>query len=417
MDSISGPLGVRFSGPLAPLAAGLAAELAALGYSPATVGYHLRLAAHLSRWLQTRGLGTSALTGPVQAEFLVERRREYSHLYSMQALGPTLGYLRRMGAAPAAETTVQSGPVEELLARFRHYLLVERAITVPVADAYLRWVRPFAQKVPTEDSGLVFARVDAAMVSGFLAGHLPKLGRKTAQMTASALRSLLRFLHAEGTLPVDVAMVVPAFAYRRQSGLPQPLTAAQVQALIDACDPSRPVGRRDLAVIACLLRLGLRCGEVATLRLEDINWVDGTVRVHGKGNRIDLLPLPTDVGAALVAYLRQGRPWASSRVVFLTAVAQFVLAEAAQDRLGPHDDHRRMPDDLARRPDRMLQLVASHRPTTASTFARSDCGNNPPNGDTSRICTESVSRPVITRRSPGTSRCSTNTSHRPRFDT
>lgn len=323
MDSISGPLGVRFSGPLAPLAAGLAAELAALGYSPATVEYHLRLAAHLSRWLQTRGLGTSALTGPVQAEFLVERRREYSHLYSMQALGPTLGYLRRMGAAPAAETTVQSGPVEELLARFRHYLLVERAITVPVADAYLRWVRPFAQKVPTEDSGLVFARVDAAMVSGFLAGHLPKLGRKTAQMTASALRSLLRFLHAEGTLPVDVAMVVPAFAYRRQSGLPQPLTAAQVQALIDACDPSRPVGRRDLAVIACLLRLGLRCGEVATLRLEDINWVDGTVRVHGKGNRIDLLPLPTDVGAALVAYLRQGRPWASSRVVFLTAVAPF----------------------------------------------------------------------------------------------
>ncbi|MFZ2481676.1 MAG: hypothetical protein WAW78_13555, partial [Propioniciclava sp.] len=83
MDSISGPLGVRFSGPLAPLAAGLAAELAALGYSPATVEYHLRLAAHLSRWLQTRGLGTSALTGPVQAEFLVERRREYSHLYSM----------------------------------------------------------------------------------------------------------------------------------------------------------------------------------------------------------------------------------------------------------------------------------------------------------------------------------------------
>lgn len=79
--------------------------------------------------------------------------------------------------------------------------------------------------------------------------------------------------------------------------------------------------------------------------------------------------------------------------------------------------NRRMPDDLARRPDRMLQLVASHRPTTASTFARSDCGNNPPNGDTSRICTESVSRPVITRRSPGTSRCSTNTSHRPRFDT
>ena len=417
MDSISGPLGVRFSGPLAPLAAGLAAELAALGYSPATVEYHLRLAAHLSRWLQTRGLGTSALTGPVQAEFLVERRREYSHLYSMQAMGPTLGYLRRIGMMPAPEEALPNGAAEELLARFKHYLLVERSVTVPVADSYLRWVRPFVRAIPADDSGLSFTGVDAVLVSGFLVRHLPRLGRKTAQMTASSLRSFLRFLYAEGIVAVDLAVVVPAFAYRRHSGLPEPLTATQVQALIGACDPSGSVGRRDLAVIACLLRLGLRCGEVATLRLEDINWVDGTVRVHGKGNRIDLLPLPTDVGAALVAYLRQGRPWASSRVVFLTAVAQFVLAEAAQDRLGPHDDHRRMPDDLARRPDRMLQLVASHRPTTASTFARSDCGNNPPNGDTSRICTESVSRPVITRRSPGTSRCSTNTSHRPRFDT
>jgi len=93
--------------------------------------------------------------------------------------------------------------------------------------------------------------------------------------------------------------------------------------LIGACDPSRPVGRRDLAVIACLLRLGLRCGELAALRLEDIDWAGGTVRVHGKGNRVDLLPLPTDVGQALVAYLRQGRPSGAARVVFLTAVAPF----------------------------------------------------------------------------------------------
>ena len=78
-----------------------------------------------------------------------------------------------------------------------------------------------------------------------------------------------------------------------------------------------------MAVIACLLRLGLRCGEVAALRLEDIDWVDGTVRVRGKGNRVDLLPLPNDVGQVLVAYLRQGRPAAADRVVFLTAVAPF----------------------------------------------------------------------------------------------
>lgn len=99
------------------------------------------------------------------------------------------------------------------------------------------------------------------------------------------------------------------------------MTRAQVTSLVGACDPSRPVGRRDLAIIACLLRLGLRCGEVAALRLEDIDWADRTVRVHGKGNRVDLLPLPTDVGQALVAHLRQGRPPTDERVVFLTVVA------------------------------------------------------------------------------------------------
>lgn len=323
MDSISGPSGVRFCGPLAPMAAGLAAELADLGYAPTTAEGHLRLAAHLSRWVQTRGLGLSALTEPVITEFLAHRRQEYSNLYSMQALEPTLRYLRRIGAAPAAETSVLEGPVEELLGRFKHYLLVERSITVPVADAYVRWVRPFVQAVAAGDAELRFDGVDAAQVAGFLADHLPGLTRKTAQMTASSLRSFLRFLHAEGTVAVDLSVVVPPFAYRRQSGLPQPLTPAQVTSLVGACDPSRPVGRRDLAIIACLLRLGLRCGEVAALRLEDIDWADGTVRVHGKGNRVDQLPLPTDVGQALVAYLRQGRPPTDERVVFLTVVAPF----------------------------------------------------------------------------------------------
>lgn len=323
MHSISDPSRVRFNGPLAPLAAGLAAELVALGYASTSATTQLGLAAHLSRWLGARRLGPGDLTGSIITEFLVDRRRDYSSHYSLQALGPTLGYLRRVGLAPAADPTVPVGAGEQVLARFRDYLFVERSVTVPVADAYVRWVRPFVQEVAATDAELTFQGVDAAQVTGFLTGHLPGLGRKTAQMTASSLRSFLRFLHAEGAVAVDLATAVPAFAFWRLSGLPQPLTPAQVQALIGACDPSRPVGRRDLAVIVCLLRLGLRCGEVAALRLDDLDWANGTVTVHGKGNRVDLLPLPVDVGQPLVAYLRHGRPRTAERVVFLTAVAPF----------------------------------------------------------------------------------------------
>lgn len=114
MDSISDPSRVRFTGPLAPFAAELRAELAALGYASTSASNQLRLAAHLSRWLQARGLGPGDLSGPVLTKFLVDRRREYSNHYSIQALGPTLGCLRRVGAAPAADPRAPVGAAEEL---------------------------------------------------------------------------------------------------------------------------------------------------------------------------------------------------------------------------------------------------------------------------------------------------------------
>ena len=183
MHSIPDPAHVRFTGPLAPFAAGLAAELAALGYASTSATNQLQLAAHLSRWLHVRGLGAAELTGSVIAEFLAERRRDYTSLYSLQALRPTLAHLRRLGVAPpAAVGRAPVGTGEQLLARFRHYLLVERSVTVPVADAYLRWVRPFVRQLRSGEEEL-----DAQRVSRFLTLHLPGLSRKNSQMTATAL--------------------------------------------------------------------------------------------------------------------------------------------------------------------------------------------------------------------------------------
>ena len=95
MHSASDPSRVRFPGPLAPFAAELRAELAALGYASTSACNQLRLASHLSRWLQAQGLGPGDLSGPVLTRFLVDRRREYTSHYSIQALGPTLRCLRR----------------------------------------------------------------------------------------------------------------------------------------------------------------------------------------------------------------------------------------------------------------------------------------------------------------------------------
>ncbi len=325
MHSICDPSKVRFSGPLAPFASGLAAELDAMGYATTSTAEKLRLAAHLSRWLEAQHLEAGDLTGPVIDRFLVVRRRDCTKLYSAQALGPMLEYLRRVNAAPPPSLPLlPSSASDAVLIRFRHYLTKERSLTPAVANAYSHWVRPFVEHFTDQDEDVAFARLSAMDVTGFLTANLPRLSRKSAQMTACALRSFLRFLHAQGMTQVALAEAVPAIGFWKLSGLPQALSPSQVQGLLGACDRSTPVGRRDFAVITILVRLGLRSNEVSALRFEDVDWASGTVAVHGKGNRIDKLPLPVDVGQALVEYLRDGRPvGAPARTVFVRAVAPF----------------------------------------------------------------------------------------------
>ncbi|MGH3492573.1 MAG: tyrosine-type recombinase/integrase [Sciscionella sp.] len=320
MHSTPNPSGVRFTGPLRPFVAGLAVELATLGYTTTSATAQLQLAAHLSRWLESEGTGQADLTAEVLERFLAARRHTYASLYTLRALGPILGYLRRHGAVPALVAPGPSSPSETLLARYRHYLVGERCLSRPVADAYTHWVTPLVEaRLDAGDFG--FAGLTAEDVAGFLTAHLPAMSQKSAQMTACALRSFLRFLHEEQILQADLADAVPAVAHRRLSGLPQPLGSAEVNALLEACDRSDPVGRRDFAVITILHRLGLRCAETAALGLDDVDWQAGTLTIRGKGNRIDQLPLPVDVGQALVDYLRDGRPTTTARTLFVRAAA------------------------------------------------------------------------------------------------
>ena len=134
--------------------------------------------------------------------------------------------------------------------------------------------------------------------------------------------------HALGSHTMDPAAprLVESFVGRPAghalAGLPQALEPGQVQAMLDSCDPATATGRRDRAVLLMLSRMGLRAGEVAGLGLDDIDWRRGEITVLGKGGRRDRLPLPSDVGAAIVAYLRDGRPsGALDRTVFIAAQA------------------------------------------------------------------------------------------------
>jgi site-specific recombinase XerD len=137
----------------------------------------------------------------------------------------------------------------------------------------------------------------------------------------TALRSLLRYLQVAGVTPVGLGTAVPTLARWKLTGLPKALPADQVAALLASCDLTSEVGQRDTAILTVLSRLGLRIGEVAGLRLEDIDWRNGELAVTGKGRRTERLPLPADVGRAIVAYLTGSRPRTSARHVFLCVCA------------------------------------------------------------------------------------------------
>lgn len=143
----------------------------------------------------------------------------------------------------------------------------------------------------------------------------------SAQYFVAGLRSFLRFCFVEGLVGTDLAAAALAVTGRRRSPLPKGISGVDTAALLDSCDRRRSDGRRDLAVLLLLLRLGLRAGEVAGLTLDDIDWRAGEIVVRGKGRREDRLPLPVDVGESIACYLQRGRPKTSRQELFLRSLA------------------------------------------------------------------------------------------------
>jgi integrase/recombinase XerD len=230
---------VGVPGPLAPFAAGFVAELSRQGFMPETIAKHVDLLAALSGSLQAEGVAASGLSSEVAERFCSARRTAgYRTRRTTRSLGPLLGYLRGLGVAPPASEPACVGPVEELLSRFRRYLEQERGLVPEAARGYVDKVRPFVSRFDGPD-GLELSGVDVTEVRAFVVEVCPRLGRRSAQLTVVALRSLLRFLHLEGAVERSLAGAVPSVYGSRLSGLPKRLEPWQVEAMLASCDTSR----------------------------------------------------------------------------------------------------------------------------------------------------------------------------------
>jgi integrase/recombinase XerD len=312
---------VRVSGPLARLADGFRVDLIERGYSLWGAQEQLYLLAHVSRWMAFEGLEMAGLTPVALKRYFVWRREQgFLSGLSPTSLRQLLGYLDRLGVLPAEDAVLS--PVEQLLAEFRGYLLVERGMAAGSVRLYERVARRFLEErsEPLADD---LARLSGAEINVFVSHEARRRSYWSALTVVSALRALLRFLHVQGLTREPLAAAVPSVA-RRQEDLPRGLAPDLVQRLVDSCDRSTPVGRRDYAILLLLSRLGLRGGEVAGLELDDVDWRAGEVVIRGKGRQVDRLPLPDDVGKGLADYLCHGRPRGFGRAMFLTASAPLI---------------------------------------------------------------------------------------------
>lgn len=309
------PKSVKFRGPLVPYVDGFWFELMRQGYAPFSGRNLLLVAAHVSRWLEDRGFGTLDLTGVRVDQFAADRRRQgYTQFLTPRAVEPLLGYLRKLGAAPALVPPPQTH-VDRFVREYAGYLAAERGLVATTIRAYTDFARHFIA-VQFGAGVADWHRLGAADVTDFVSREFRRSSVSECKTAVTNLRSLLRYLHVQGEIAHDLAACVPAVAGWRLSWLPKGLEPEQVERMLASCDTRSIACVRGRALLCLLARLGLRAGEVAALRLDDCDWRAGEIVVRGKPRRESRLPLPTDVGEAIVAYLRR-RPRVATRAVFL----------------------------------------------------------------------------------------------------
>lgn len=308
----------RGKNPVTTLSRGLEEELRRQGYAPGTIWKHRKLLNDLSGWLQSQQLAMGDLSMAQVDRFMADRRAAgVRKLKTRKALGPILGHLRGLRLVPAAEAAVEDDPARAILNRYRQSLTTERGLVAVTALRYVDCLRPFLDR-RMATGVLDLGGLTPADVTSFVVAWCPRLNSGVAKLTITALRSFLGFLHLDGITERSLVPVVPTVLRRRLAGLPKGLDPDQVRRLLAACDADTVVGVRDLTILILLVRLGLRRGEIAGLGLDDIDWRAGTIRVRGKGDCHELMPLPPDVGGRLAEYLRHARPAdAQGRTVFV----------------------------------------------------------------------------------------------------
>jgi site-specific recombinase XerD len=292
-------------------------ELSRRGYKQQTIEARVRIVRHLNGWFCRKKLSATDLNENTIREFLMCYSKDHSNVLKAYSspLRELLIWLREQNIVP--KPVIREGKYDHVLNEYARYLEHERGLSAATVKSYALSIRCFLSK-RFPRSELLLRLLTPTDINRFICEQtrVYSLGR-TKAMTA-ALRSFFIYLQFRGDIEVDLASSVPTVADRSAAELPKYLPTEEVSELLRSCDQARAVGIRDYALLILMARLGLRTKEILKIHLDDIDWESGTLTVYGKGGYQEQLPIPADVGQAIVAYLKKVRPKCDTRRVFVT---------------------------------------------------------------------------------------------------
>jgi integrase/recombinase XerD len=304
---------------LAPWVAEFTRHLLETGHTALTVRGYDRVARHLAHWLALAKVAVADIDEAVIARFARHRcrcfdKRRATHVssYYVRRVRQVVEFLGERGIV--RQTATIAVPVlDRRVVQFQDWLREHRGISESTIDRHGRMVMRLLPALGNRPCGW-----DAHLIREVIIAETKRASRAHVKLMAMALRGYLRFLSAHSFCRAGLEHAVPTIPEWRLSTLPRYIDAAQVERLIATCDLTTPTGLRDQAILLLLARLGLRAGDIVSLRLDDIDWHKATVSVRGKSRRKTSLPLPQDAGDAVLAYLERARPRVAGDRVFFT---------------------------------------------------------------------------------------------------
>jgi site-specific recombinase XerD len=388
--SFAGTRRRMYAGPLGPQIDEFISWLQERHYTQHSIRCKIRVISAFSRWLDKRRLGAESADADQVRRFIKHRRRATKgNTGDTSALRQMSEMLLRKKIT--REHVSPLGERERVEHDFCRHLLEDKGLRPSTPMSYIRHVSRFLKGI-FGDGPLRFEELVGADIIAFI--RQDTLGRSYSltQQTLTAISAFLWYLRFRGLITIDLRACVPKAARWSLAKLPTFLTSDQVTHVLGKCERGSGIGRRNYAILLLLARLGLRAGEVAALTLDQFDWPHSLLTLRGKGGRWAQMPIPQDVGEAIVDYLEHGRPASSDRHLFISmcapwqgfrsAVSISIIASRAlsraqidHPRAGAHTFRHALASEMLRQGASLREiarLLRHQNPDTTRIYAKVD---------------------------------------------